>query len=68
MNPPGDGQSPDGRGWVAKSRDGVLLILGTAMLAFETIGSLTGRPADAVIVGAALALLGIVPILQREGR
>jgi hypothetical protein len=52
--------------WAAKSRDGVLLVLGVAMLVFETAGSLLGRPADSVIVGAALALIGLVPILQKQ--
>jgi hypothetical protein len=57
-----------GRSWASKSRDGVLLVLGVSMLAFETLGSLLfGRPADSVIVGAALALVGLVPILQKEG-
>jgi hypothetical protein len=53
--------------WVEKSRNGVLLVLGVSMLVFETVGSLFGRPADTVIVGAALALVGLVPILQKEG-
>jgi hypothetical protein len=58
----------NGRGWVAKSRDGILLIVGVAMLVFETAGSLAGRPSDAVIVGAALAVIGVVPILQKESK
>lgn len=54
------------RSWAAKSRDAVLLLLGAGMLVGETFGSLLfGRPADTVIVGAALALLGLVPILQK---
>jgi hypothetical protein len=62
-------QHPDnGRGWVAKSRDGILLVSGVAMLLFETAGSLLGRPADAIIVGAALAVIGVVPILQKEAK
>lgn len=62
MTEPGEGRS-----WAAKSRDAVLLVLGVSMLIFETVGSLLGRPSDAVIVGAALALLGLVPILQKGG-
>lgn len=58
----------DEKTWVSRSRDGVLLILGVSMLIFETAASLLGRPADAVIVGAALALIGLVPVLQKEGR
>lgn len=72
MSGSGDGgQQPvqiETRTWAAKSRDGILLVLGVAMLVFETIGSLLGRPADSVIVGAALALIGLVPILQKEAR
>jgi hypothetical protein len=62
------GQGPEARSWASKSRDAILLVLGASMLAFETAGSLLGRPADAVIVGAALALLGLVPILQKESK
>jgi hypothetical protein len=61
------GQGPAPMSWVEKSRNGVLLVLGVSMLVFETVGSLLGRPADTVIVGAALALVGLVPILQKEG-
>lgn len=60
------GQGSESRSWASKSRDGVLLVLGTAMLVFETVGTVFNRPADTVIVGAALALVGLVPILQRE--
>jgi hypothetical protein len=66
MAPP-QGQGPAPMSWVEKSRNGVLLVLGVSMLVFETVGSLLGRPADTVIVGAALALVGLVPILQKEG-
>jgi len=65
---PGQGaQQDDQRGWVAKSRDGVLLILGVAMLIAETAGSLSGRPADPLIVAAAGAMIGLVPIIQKGG-
>jgi hypothetical protein len=61
-----EGGQPDTRTWAAKWRDGILLLLGVAMLAGETVGSLVyGRPADTVIIGAAIAIVGIVPVLQR---
>lgn len=47
-------------------RDWMLLTLGGGMLIVETTGSLLGHPADYVIVGAALAVLGIVPVLQER--
>lgn len=55
----------DERGWVAKSRDGILLVVGVAMLVAETAGSLAGRPADPLIVAAAGAMIGLVPIIQK---
>lgn len=63
----GEPQHPDDkRGWVAKSRDGVLLVLGVAMLVAETIGSLTGRPTDPLIIATAGAMIGLVPIIQKS--
>ena len=62
------GSHPDDRrGWVAKSRDGILLVLGVGMLVAETIGSLSGRPADPIIVATAGAMIGLVPIIQKNG-
>lgn len=62
-------EGPDEKTWVSRSRDGVLLVLGVSMLVFETGGSLAGgHPADPVIVGAALAIIGLVPVLQKEAR
>lgn len=58
-------QNPDHRGWVAKSRDGVLLIVGVGILIAETVGALNGRPADPVIVIAATGMIGVVPIIQK---
>jgi hypothetical protein len=58
-------QHPDERGWVAKSRDGVLLVAGVLMLLAETAGSLTGRSADPLIIAAAGAMIGLVPIIQK---
>jgi hypothetical protein len=54
--------------WASRVRDGLLLVLGSAMLVAELVGSLLGRPADLTIVGAALALIGVVPVLQKEGK
>jgi hypothetical protein len=62
----GSQHDANGRGWVAKSRDGVLLIVGVAMLVAETVGSLSGRPADPLIVAAAGAMIGLVPIIQKS--
>ena len=47
-------------------RDWALLCLGGGMLIVETTAAIFGRPADYVIVGAALAVLGIVPVLQER--
>jgi hypothetical protein len=35
------------------------------MLVAETVGSLSGRPADPLIVAAAGAMIGLVPIIQK---
>ena len=63
----GQGTGSD-RSWASKVRDGVLLVLGVSMLIAETVGAVLGRPADLTIVGAALALIGVVPVLQKEGK
>ena len=57
-------QQEDQRSWAARSRDGIVLILAASMLIFETAGSLLGRPADSIIVGAAVALLGLREITR----
>lgn len=59
----------NGRGWVAKSRDGILLCLGVGMIVAETIGSVAfNRSVDPLIMATAGALVGIVPILQKESK
>jgi hypothetical protein len=51
---------------VSRARDGALLIAALAILAAETIGQVfAGRDADVYLVGAALALLGVVPKLHK---
>ena len=54
----------DSKSWASRSRDGVILVLAASMLIFETVGSLLGRPADSIIVGAAVALLGLREITR----
>lgn len=51
--------------WGKQARDGVLLLTGVGMLIFETAITAIGHDPDKVIVGAALAILGIVPVLQK---
>jgi predicted MFS family arabinose efflux permease len=59
----------DQRGWVAKSRDGILLVLGVAMIVTELIGNVAfNRSVDPIIMATAGALVGIVPILQKESK
>lgn len=54
--------------WGRRSREGVLLLIGSGMLVITT-GNwvVTGTPPDKVIVGAALAVLGIIPVIQNGG-
>jgi len=54
-------------GWANRVRDGLLLVLGTSMILTETVGTLFGRPADYLIVGAGLVILGVIPKLP-DGR
>jgi hypothetical protein len=54
-------------GWANRVRDGLLLVLGTSMILTETVGTLLGRPADYLIVGAGLVILGVIPKLP-DGR
>jgi predicted tellurium resistance membrane protein TerC len=52
--------------WGRRSREGVLLIVGVRMLIVSTANwVVTGTPPDKVIVGAALAVLGIIPVIQQ---
>jgi hypothetical protein len=70
MTHPVDGQRPDtteDRGWVARSRDGILLVVGVVLIMGELGGSLFGRPTDPLIIAASLALLGIVPNIPKKG-
>lgn len=57
-----------GEDWGKRSREGVLLVLGSGMLVVAT-GNwvVTGAQPDKVVVGAALAILGIIPVLQNGG-
>lgn len=53
--------------WGRRSREGVLLVLGTGMLVVATGNWIvTGTSPDKVLVGAALAILGIIPVIQQE--
>ncbi len=54
--------------WGRRSREGVLLVLGAGMLVVST-GNwvVTGTPPDKILVGAALAILGIIPVIQNGG-
>lgn len=55
--------------WGRRVREGALLIVGLGMLIVSTANWIvTGEPPDKVIVGAALALLGIIPIVQNGSR
>ena len=57
-----------GEDWGKRSREGVLLVLGAGMLVAATGNWIvTGLPPDKVVVGAALAILGIIPVLQNGG-
>lgn len=58
---------PDGD-WAARARDGALLVTAIGLLVAETAGQVFwARPADLTIVGAALALLGIIPKIGGKG-
>lgn len=63
----GSGGGSD-RTWVSRWRDGILLGVGVGLLIFEAAGNIFGHSADPLIVGAALALIGVVPVLQKEGK
>lgn len=54
--------------WGRRNREGVLLLTGVTMLAVS-VGNwvVTGTPPDKVLVGAALAVLGIIPVIQNGG-
>lgn len=48
--------------WAARARDGAFLVTALGILVAETAGKVFwDRSADPYIVGAALALLGIIP-------
>lgn len=54
----------DSPGWANRARDGVLLVLGASMILSETVAAVVfGRPADYLIVGAGLVILGVIPRL-----
>jgi hypothetical protein len=54
--------------WGRRSREGVLLVAGVALLCFEALQPVVfSQEPDKVIVGAALALLGIIPVIQKDG-
>jgi hypothetical protein len=57
----------DGREGLPYWRDAALVVTGIGMLVFETLQPVAfGKEPDKVIIGAALALLGIVPVLQKS--
>lgn len=54
--------------WGRRSREGVLLVIGAGILVIATANwVVTGAEPDKVLVGAALALLGIIPVIQSGG-
>lgn len=52
--------------WASRNRDGVLLIVGVSVIA-AGVGRwiLTGDPYSEVMVGAGMAILGILPVIQK---
>jgi hypothetical protein len=52
--------------WASRNRDGVLLIVGVAVIV-AGVGRwiLTGDPYAQLMVGAGMAILGILPVIQR---
>jgi hypothetical protein len=44
------------RGWVARSRDGILLILGVALIIFEATGPLYGQQVNYTVMGVGMIL------------
>ena len=54
--------------WASRHRDGVLLILGVAVTV-AGVGRwlVTGDPYAQLMVGAGMGILGIIPVIQRNG-
>jgi hypothetical protein len=52
-----DDRGSERKGWVERSRDGILLVLGVGMIIFEVVGTIYGRPVDSLIMGSAMILV-----------
>ena len=54
--------------WGRRNRESVLLLLGGGILVVVTVAwAISGREPDKLLVGAALAILGIIPVIQQNG-
>jgi hypothetical protein len=51
--------------WGRRNRENVLLLIGGGILLTSlAVWAVTGREPDKILVGAALAILGIIPVIQ----
>jgi hypothetical protein len=55
-------------GWAKRNRDGVLLIVGVGVIV-AGVGRwiVTGDPYAQVMVGAGMGIMGLLPVVQRNG-
>lgn len=54
--------------WGRRNREGILLVVGVGILIVSlAVWTITGREPDKILIGASLAVLGIIPVIQNGG-